>query len=100
MNIHFQQAEKKPQVFSYMLVAAAVFTVSMLILNLGWTAELRLPVPSSPAQEAYSENSGPPVPVPAPLPSAGQVQITRTPAPASTPSPLPQAVPVPVPDLP
>jgi hypothetical protein len=100
MNIHFQQDEKRSQVFFYMLVALAVFTVSLLILNIGWHSEFRLSVPSSSPQEALMENSSLPVAVPAPLPPAEQLQGTVTPAPSATPGPLPQAIAAPVPDLP
>lgn len=99
MHIHFQQAEKKSQVFSYMLIAVVVFTISMLILNASRTVDLHLSIPSlSSEQPVYGEISNMPVAIPAPLPPAEQVQVTAIPS--STPSPLPQAVPVHVPDLP
>ncbi len=100
MNIHFQQVEKKSQVFSYMLVAMAVFTVSMLILNVGRHSELHQSSPSLPGQRVYTVDSNMPVAIPAPLAPQEQVQMTTTPVTSTMPAPLPQAVPAPMPDVP
>lgn len=101
MNIHFQQVEKKSQVFLYMLVVVVVFTVCMVISNTSQTVNLRLPIHSaSSMQAAYGKISNIPVAIPVPVPPAEQVQMTLAAVPSSTPSPVPQAVPVPVPSLP
>src|SRR5690349_7463199 len=101
MNIHFQQVEKKSQVFLYMLVVVVVFTVSMLISNTRRTVNLHLPIAhTSSMQPAYGEISNMPVAVPAPVPPANAAPMATPPMPSSTPSPLPQAVPAPVPSLP
>jgi hypothetical protein len=100
MNIHFQQAETKPKGFSHILVALAVFTGLVLILNINRHTELHLSIPSSIGQGFYTESSSMPVVIPAPLPPQEQVQVTAAPALLTTPAPLPQAVLAPTPDVP
>ncbi len=100
MNIHFQQAEKKSQVFFYIFVALAFLSAMMVLLNASSRVEVHLSIPASSAQGVALENNTMPVAIPAPLPPAEQVQSTNTPAPSATVGLLPQAVPVPTPDLP
>jgi len=101
MNIHFQQVEKKSQVFFYILVVGVAFAISMVILNAVHTNNLHLSIPSSvPGQAAHGGMNSLPVAIPAPQPPAKQVQAALSPVASPTPSPLPQAVAVPVPTLP
>jgi hypothetical protein len=102
MNIHFQQVEKKSQVFSYVLAAFAVFTVVMLTLSFSRQVELRLSMPSTSMQADHSGNTDVPVAVPAPLPPVEQAQITVTPEPFGNSQAVlaPQAIAAPMPSVP
>ncbi|MEO5886152.1 MAG: hypothetical protein ABIQ77_00675 [Anaerolineales bacterium] len=102
MNIHFQQVEKKSQVFSYMLAGLAVFTVLMLILGFSRHIELQLSIPSVSMQAVHSENTNMPVAIPAPLPPAEQAQTIVTPEPFGNSQAVlvPQAIAAPMPSVP
>lgn len=102
MNIHFQQVEKKSQVFSYILVVFAVFTVLMLTLSISRHAELHPSSPSVSLQAVHSANTNTPVAIPAPLPPAEQAQTTVTPEPFGNSQMVlvPQAIAAPMPSVP
>lgn len=102
MNIHFQQVEKKSQVFSYILAAFAVFTIVMLALSFSRQANLRLPIPSVSLQAVHSENTHMPVAIPAPLPPAEQTQTIATPELFGNSQAVlvPQAIAAPMPSVP
>lgn len=100
MNIYFEQVEKKSQVFSYLLITVAVFTLSMLTLNASWHTEFHRSMPSSAVQRVYTVDSNIPMAISVPLPPQEHVQMTTMPVPSTTPAPLPQAVPAPTPDVP
>ncbi len=102
MNIHFQQVEKKSQVFSYILVVFAVFTVLMLTLSISRHAELRLSSSSVSLQTVHPENTNAPVAIPAPLPPAEQAQTIITPEPFGNSQAVlvPQAIAAPMPSVP
>ena len=100
MNIHFQQVEKKSQLFSYILAAFAVFTVLMLTLSIIRHTELHLSSPS--VQAVSSENTNVPVAIPAPLPPDEQAQTIATPEPFGNSQTVfvPQAIAAPMPSVP
>ena len=102
MNIHFQQVEKKSQVFSYILAAFAVFTVLMLTLSFSRHTDLHLSIPSTSIQVVHSENTHLPVAIPAPLPPAEQAQTNATPEPFGNSQAVlvPQAIAAPMPSVP
>ena len=102
MNIHFQQVEKKSQMFSYVLVVFAVFMVLMLTLSLSRHFELHLSIPSVSLQAAHLENTNMPVAIPAPLPPAEQAQTIATPEPFGNSQTVlvPQAIAAPMPSVP
>jgi hypothetical protein len=102
MNIHFQQIEKKSQLFSHILAAFAVFTVVVLTLSFVRQAELRLFIPTVSIQAVHSENTLVPVAIPAPLPPAEQAQTIVTPEPFvnSQAVLVPQPVAAPMPSVP
>ena len=102
MNIHFQPVEKKSQLYSYMLVAFATFTVLMLVLSMSRQVEIHLSVPVISIQAVQPVNNDLPVAVPAPLPPAKANPAFSTPEPTgnAVTSLAPQAIPVPVPSVP
>ena len=102
MNIHFQQVEKKSQMFPFILAVFAVFTIVMLALSFSRHAELHLSSPSMSLQVAHSESTSLPVAIPAPLPPAEQDQTTASPEPFGTSQAvlLPQAIAAPMPSVP
>ena len=102
MNIHFQQLEKKSQMFSYIPVVFAVFMVLMLTLSLSRHFELHLSIPSVSLQAGHSENTNMPVAIPAPLPPAEQVQNIATSGMVgdSQAALVPQAIAAPIPSVP
>ena len=102
MNIHFQQVEKKSQLFSYILAAFAVFTVVMLTLSISRHADLHLSIPSVSLQAVHSENTNLPVAIPAPLPPAEQAQTNATPEPFGNSQAVlvPLAIAAPIPSVP
>jgi hypothetical protein len=53
MNIHFQQVEKKSQIFSYILVVFAVFVALMLTLSISRHFELQLSIPDISMQAVH-----------------------------------------------
>jgi hypothetical protein len=81
MNIHFQPVGKRSQIFSYILVASAVFMISMLTLSFSRHAELHLFIPSISMQAIHSDNTNVPVAIPAPLPPAEHAHAMVTPEP-------------------
>ena len=102
MNIHFSQVERKSQVFSYLLAAFAVFTVSMLALSLSRHTVIHWPAPSTSSQAIQTVDNHLPIAVPAPLPPAEQAQPVPTPEPAGTAPAIlvPQAIHAPAPSVP
>lgn len=102
MNIHFQQVERKSQVFSYMLAGIALFTMLMLALSFIRMAELRLSVPSVSSPTTQTEKTNIPAAIAAPMPPNEQVPSVATPEPAGNTQSIlvPQIVPAPAPSVP
>ncbi len=98
MNIHFQQVEKKSQIFSYILVVFAVFVALMLTLSISRHFELQPSIPDISMPAVHSE----PVAIPAPLPPAEQAQTIATPEPFGNSQTVlvPQAIAAPMPSVP
>ena len=99
MNIYFPQAEKRSQLFSYLLAAFAICTLMLLILSFSRFFENRWSMPSASSQVVHSESSVP-VPIPAPLPPADQIEVSIAPLSSGSANPVPQIIPVPVPSVP
>lgn len=99
MHIPFSQIERKPPLFSYLLVACGVLTLLTLSSGMIRIREFRLPTPSVNLSHAQTERANLPVAIPVPVPPGGTdpsiINEVEEVANATT-IPVPLANPVPV----